>query len=756
MDQPIFVNDAVNAQFVSDVVDKMVPADISRVLVIYTGGTIGMMNNPQHGYIPVKGFLSKTLAGMSRFHDRTVGNSILSSNLTSDSWHAFNAVNLPVQTTSNDSVKSTETKEDLIVINGVRMQVAQIPALVTPPSLYGKRIKYSILEYDPLLDSCNITMADWVKIATDIEVNYKLFDAFVILHGTDTMAYTASALSFMMEDVGKTIIITGSQVPLAELRNDAVDNLLGALTIAGHFVIPEVGLFFDNKLFRGNRASKVNALEFNAFDSPNLRPLVTVGINIDVSWADVWKPRRIARFRSHKRMNPSVATLRLFPGITEATVRAFLSPPIEGVVLETYGSGNAPSNRPELLRALKEACDRGVVIVNCSQCKRGLVTDVYETGKALLNIGVVAGSDMTPECALTKLSYLLGRYKDPEKCRTLMKRNLRGELTVAAPRQRFTYLPSFPTNGTHNTLVHSVLSLFGVPSASSESPYQAPIGRHLSPSMAELTLGTDDEEIRDDETTIGLERALIPMLLCHAAVSGDVNGLALVLQQYESMVNMPDYSGRSPLHIAASVGQYGTTQILLMHGGNVHIRDRLGCSPLLDACRGGHAEVCRLLRKAGAHFSSEEESEVVSLMCKYASAGDEAKFKLMVECGADLNKSAQDRRAPLHLAVAEGHISIVQIIVDAAIEVQNSRNGQDVEPSKSVDSTSPTSSFQSGFPSIPIPLTRSMSRGTLLQTGKVDLLSFDRWGNTAISEARNAGRLDIVGLLEDAIEKLKR
>jgi 60kDa lysophospholipase len=219
----------------------------------------------------------------------------------------------------------------------------------------------------PLLDSSNMTMEDWVKIATDIEVNYRLFDAFIVLHGTDTMAYTASALSFMLENLGKTVIITGSQVPLSEVRNDAVDNLLNALTIAGHFVIPEVTLCFDNKIFRGNRCSKVNALDFSAFDSPNLRPLVNVGIYIDVSWQDVWKPRSIDRFSAHKKMQPSVASLRLFPGITEATVRAFLSPPICGVVLETYGSGNAPSNRPELLKIIQEACERGIIIVNCSQ-----------------------------------------------------------------------------------------------------------------------------------------------------------------------------------------------------------------------------------------------------------------------------------------------------------------------------------------------------------------------------------------------------
>lgn len=216
----------------------------------------------------------------------------------------------------------------------------------------------------------------------------------------------------MLENIGKTVIITGSQVPLSEVRNDAVDNLLNALTIAGHFVIPEVGLFFDHKLFRGNRCSKINALDFGAFDSPNLRPLVTVGIYIDVSWyifpkyrQDVWKPKSIEKFKSHKVLNPSVACLRLFPGITESTVRAFLAPPICGVVLETFGiyklttgSGNAPSNRPELLKIIKEACDRGVVIVNCTQwyklayiSKKGLVTDTYETGKALLRIGVLPG-----------------------------------------------------------------------------------------------------------------------------------------------------------------------------------------------------------------------------------------------------------------------------------------------------------------------------------------------------------------------------
>lgn len=182
------------------------------------------------------------------------------------------------------------------------------------------------------------------------------------------MGYTSSALSFMLEDLGKTVILTGSQIPMAEVRNDAVDNLLGALTLAGHFVIPEVGLYFSHHLYRGNRSTKVSAFSFDAFDSPNLKPLATVGIDIDVNWHSIFRPTHIARFSAHKNLKRSVSLLRLFPGITLETVKSFLAPPMLGVVLQTYGSGNAPSNRQDLLDAFKEASKRGVVIVNISQC----------------------------------------------------------------------------------------------------------------------------------------------------------------------------------------------------------------------------------------------------------------------------------------------------------------------------------------------------------------------------------------------------
>uniref|UniRef100_A0AAY4A8C6 asparaginase n=1 Tax=Denticeps clupeoides TaxID=299321 RepID=A0AAY4A8C6_9TELE len=268
---------------------------------------------------------------------------------------------------------------------------------------------YTVMEYSPLLDSCNMTTDDWASIGKDIEKNYEKYDGFVILHGTDTMAYTASALSFMCEHLGKPVILTGSQVPIYEMRNDGRDNLLGALLIAGQFVIPEVCLYFHHKLYRGNRVTKVDAGSFNAFSSPNLAPLANAEVDIKINWDTVWRANTTAKFTVSTEMNRNVGLLRLFPGITAETVRAFLQPPMEGIVLETYGSGNAPNNRPDLLAEFRKATERGVVIVNCTQCLRGSVTTSYATGKALCDAGLMPGCDMTPEAALSKLSYVLAR-----------------------------------------------------------------------------------------------------------------------------------------------------------------------------------------------------------------------------------------------------------------------------------------------------------------------------------------------------------
>lgn len=231
---------------------------------------------------------------------------------------------------------------------------------------------------------------DWVKIGQDIKQSYEFFDGFVILHGTDTLSYTASALSFMLENLGKTVIITGSQIPIFETRTDGKDNFLGALIIAGNYPIPEVCVFFNSKLFRGNRVIKVSSASLDAFSSPNVAPIAKIGINVEVDYRLIFRPCVVAKFAVHAKLDENVGLLRIFPNITTSTVKAFLSE-LKGVVLQTYGSGNIPSNRKDLMEVLKEANERGVIIVNCTQCISGSVAEIYETGRYLSDLGVING-----------------------------------------------------------------------------------------------------------------------------------------------------------------------------------------------------------------------------------------------------------------------------------------------------------------------------------------------------------------------------
>ncbi|HXG59152.1 MAG TPA: asparaginase [Thermoanaerobaculia bacterium] len=290
---------------------------------------------------------------------------------------------------------------------------------------------YTIGEYDPLLDSSNMTPRDWVKIARDIAAHYDAFDGFVVLHGTDTMAYTASALPFMLGGLAKPVIITGSQIPLCEVRNDARENLITSLLIAAHYDVPEVCLYFGGKLLRGCRSVKVSADGFAAFDSPNFPPLGTVGVDIEINWPLVRRPKKRAALTVQELASPVVSALRLFPGISPELVRNVLRPPLQGLVLEAYGVGNGPDQDEEFLAALAEASARGVVIVDCTQCLEGTVDlTEYEAGSALARAGVISGYDMTAEAALAKLYSLFSRGHSPERVKREMQTDLRGEMTT--------------------------------------------------------------------------------------------------------------------------------------------------------------------------------------------------------------------------------------------------------------------------------------------------------------------------------------
>lgn len=345
----------------------MIKPDYPSVLLIYTGGTIGMIENPETGAL-----------------------------------EAFNFDQLQ----------------------------ENVPEL--------KRFNYRISSYqfNPPIDSSDMEPALWAKLVKIIDYNYDNFDGFVILHGTDTMAYTASALSFMLENLNKPVILTGSQLPIGVLRTDGKENLITSIEIAaakhpdGTAVVPEVCIFFENHLLRGNRTTKINAENFNAFRSYNYPALATAGIHIKYEYDKIKKVDPNARMHPHYVFDTNVMILTIFPGIQESLVKNALNTPgIKAVVLKTYGSGNAPQ-KEWFIKLLKEATQRGVVIVNISQCQTGMVEmGRYETGLHLLDAGVISGYDATVESVLTKLMFLLGHDLSPKEVRNEMGRSIAGEFT---------------------------------------------------------------------------------------------------------------------------------------------------------------------------------------------------------------------------------------------------------------------------------------------------------------------------------------
>jgi len=288
---------------------------------------------------------------------------------------------------------------------------------------------FTIHEYDPLIDSSNMTPNDWQMIANDIHQHYDNYDGFVVLHGTDTMAYTSSALSFMFENLSKPIIVTGSQIPLTQLRSDGQVNLLNSLYIAANFPINEVGLFFNNYLYRGNRSIKAYADGFNAFESPNMAPLIEAGIHIKVR-AGIVNAAITAPVILHDITPQPIGVVHLYPGISSELIDNIIKQPVKALIIRSYGVGNAPQNQA-LQHSIEQAIANGIVVVNCSQCIKGTVNmGGYATGSWMSKCGVVSGRDMTLEATLTKLHFLLSQHLKPSTISQLMSENLRGELTV--------------------------------------------------------------------------------------------------------------------------------------------------------------------------------------------------------------------------------------------------------------------------------------------------------------------------------------
>jgi len=309
--------------------------------------------------------------------------------------------------------------------------------LLNVPELQQFDMQIDTHQFQPPIDSSDMSPRLWTELSHVIADRYHRYDGFVVLHGTDTMAFTASALSYMMENLTKPIIFTGSQLPIGQLRTDGKENLITSIEIAaakdaeGHALVPEVGIYFSGHLLRGNRTTKQSADEFNAFESFNYPHLVDAGVNITYHRERILQPQWDKPMVPHFRLDNNVIIFSLFPGIREDLIRHIIhTPNLRAIVMRTFGSGNAPQS-PWLLNALKEGAKHGKVIVNISQCMQGTVEmQRYDTGYHLQEAGVVSGYDSTVESAVTKLMYLQSHYDDPDIIRQKMNQSIRGEITL--------------------------------------------------------------------------------------------------------------------------------------------------------------------------------------------------------------------------------------------------------------------------------------------------------------------------------------
>ncbi|MFI5136388.1 MAG: asparaginase [Sphingobacteriales bacterium] len=304
------------------------------------------------------------------------------------------------------------------------------------PELEKLNCKIKVHSFDEIIDSSNMNPAIWSDLAGLIQKNYDSVDGFVILHGSDTMAFTASALSFMLEDLGKPVIFTGSQLPISAVRTDAKENLMTSIEIAkakkhDRARVPEVCIYFDYKLFRGNRSFKYNSSKFEAFRSPNYPILAESGVHLKFSLNDIRHPQEGEPLKVHKNLVSDVAVLKLYPGISPKVVETILTADVRGIVMETFGAGNTTTDE-WFINLLKNAVKSGKVILDISQCKVGTVElGRYETSRHLKDIGIANGYDMTYESAVTKMMYLLGQYDDPKLVKEYLETDLRGEITVS-------------------------------------------------------------------------------------------------------------------------------------------------------------------------------------------------------------------------------------------------------------------------------------------------------------------------------------
>jgi len=574
----LFLQGDRNSHLIDSISDKKEP----KVLIFYCSGSFClklMENKEQKILIYEKNFLFKYMSNQLNFCDREF---------------------------TKDILNPTLDPEGLIS---------------TPKTLHGKRIFYRIYEFDKIIDSNNMTLEMWKRIGRTIRNNYEDYDSFIIIHGTDTMVYTASILSFMLENLNKPVILTGAHIPLSEMRNDAHTNLVDALTIAAFYKIPEVCILFGSELFRGNRTIKTDNVHFTAFESPNFQPLAELGVNIKVNWEFVSKESE-DNFCYFDDLNSNIGIVKIFPMIDDEQFETFFKPPIEAVIIETYGAGNIPLNRPKLIEIIKEASERGVILLNVSQCRKGVVSTSYETGKLLENLGVIFAGDITLECALAKLSYLLGKKYDRKTLFKMIKTNLRGELTPPFE-EHFSYQSNSFINYMMNTL---------------------------------------DLTHEDKESKVFFD-SLMPSIINELIEQQNLE----ILKKFEneiSHINFAEFTEKSPLHIAAKNGNEKFVKFLLKFKNiKINMLDNKKMTALNHACLHKKENVAIILKDSGGKLNEDPCLNLGHHFSKLAYEGDLNALKLFHECGANLMAKNYQNRTAAHIAAAEGKIEILKFLI---------------------------------------------------------------------------------------------
>lgn len=546
-----------------------------KVLIVYTGGTFGMMKTPE-GYAPKKNWLLSRIQSGKLFFDE--------------------------EYTKNNHISKTSC---------------------TPETLQGHRLRYHLIEYDQIIDSSELNSRHYTMIAETIEENYDKYDSFIIIYGTDTMAYMASQLSFMFENLNKTVVITGSQIPISEWRNDAESNLVGAFTVAEH-MIPEVVVFFNGRLYRGNRICKESSTNLKAFGSPNFPELAKFDVFLNYRRDLIRRPPKEGdKFQVFKLLERRIALIYMHPLITSSIfLSAFKR--AKAIVLQTYGMGNFPLSRVDLLEVLEDAIlkyQKTVVIV--SQCRTGFVRSSYASCTELKKLGAVLAEDMTIEAVIAKLSYILGKgFKGPDIKKQMMT-DLRGEITI-----------------------EKILS--------GEEEESAKISRFLA-SLG----GSSDKSSPQDLNTIS--KLIQPLVIQTAALEGNISRIQNLLDQGVD-INATCKNGDTALHIAVRNNDHNLVEFLLRQAEtNLSLIDKSGNSPLFYACLNGCESIANMLLERNAKFITDEIN-LADVLCKKAKINDILSITLFHKAGANMELTNYDKRTLAHISAAENHEQILQYL----------------------------------------------------------------------------------------------